>query len=305
MPGQIVSFDHMVTNTGETTDTIIITAEDLVGQPATISPTQTGPLGPGMSQPVSVSYTAPSSIQGGALYNLTVTARSDSDTDVTDTVLDTVTLAIAETTLQAAAGDQLVSLGWDEVAGASNYEIESSENGGPWTLLATGILPAADRFYHTTNISNGATYEYQLRINGPSGVIGYSNKAVSIPNVISPIERTTQNCTVVQPNVILPGTSTCADVLREVDGSRFVGSDAGLAILTQGAEIVIDYNDIERAGIIDGPGYDFAFFGRPVSAPENGAEVRFAEIQLSENGQDWASIPIVYNWDGANGGRRK
>lgn len=312
LPGELVNFKHIVTNTGDIPDIISISASDIEpGLPATISPSQTNLLGPSESQTITVSYMVPNTITNGARFDVTVSAQSNNDTNVTDAVLDTVTLLNTETVLNAAAGDSQVSLGWDTLSVADSYDIEFSVNGGLWTTLAN---ETTDRFYHNENVNNDLTYAYQLRINNDSGgIIGYSNIVTNItPSLIT---RITETCDIgtsfvtIGYNLEPTPNENCEFVLKDIDGSPNPVSDFGLIRVfpqspTAGSVIQIEYLNSINEGIIDGDSYDFVYYGGPVITSTSGVETKgiemyFVEIQLSEDGLDWTT---VFAWDGQDGG---
>ncbi len=94
LPGQVIQYSHLVTNTGDITETFSLDAVSGNGWAVTVSPPglQLNPL---QSQPVTVSLTIPAGIISGTVDVVTVTARSDTDSGVFDTATDTTTVGQA------------------------------------------------------------------------------------------------------------------------------------------------------------------------------------------------------------------
>ena len=300
-PGETVFYTHIVTNTGNNTDTI--TLSDTAGSPdflASITPGALVDVAPRTSKLITVAITAPSSLAGNLLDERTITAAS-SNAPVTDSVLDTTRLVDPSTILNAAAGDQLVSLGWPTSPTATSYEIEYSVAGGPWSTLV--IIPdgTVDRYYHT-GVTNGATYAYQLKVYNGTTVVVYSNIAVATPGGV---DRTVRNCASSTPALIQVVSGpfdplTCQTELDDIDGAAAdSGSNEGLVLVFPGGEITLDYGAGPRAGIIDGPGYDFTFYGLPVTNTLTGTVMFYTQIEVSIDGAGWTN---VFNWDGVIGG---
>ena len=78
LPGELVSYTHTVTNTGFTTDTIILDVRSSLGWQADVSPVSLF-LEPGETAPVTVTVLVPLFVDAGTVDLTIVTARSASD----------------------------------------------------------------------------------------------------------------------------------------------------------------------------------------------------------------------------------
>jgi hypothetical protein len=85
----------------------------------------------------------------------------------------------APTGLTAAAGDAQVTLSWNVTAGATSYKVKRSSNdGGPYTTIATGLTTAT---YTNTGLTNGTTCYYVVSAVNLYGESGNSTQAFAIP----------------------------------------------------------------------------------------------------------------------------
>lgn len=86
----------------------------------------------------------------------------------------------APTGLIANAGDTQVTLLWNASVGATSYEVfRSTSNGGPYSSIASGIVPLG---YVDTGRTNGVTYYYVVQAHNSGGNSGNSNQASATPN---------------------------------------------------------------------------------------------------------------------------
>ena len=291
LPGQQVIYTHVVSNTGNTTDTVTLTAPPILTTTTSlIAPNPLVNLAPGASRTVVLTLTTPASTNAGISFNTPVTANSN--LGASDSVVDTTILITSSIQLNAAAGDGLVSLGWQITSSSViSYELEYSVAGGPWNVLTT---TATTRAYHT-GIGNDLPYAYQVKAYDSVGLIGYSNVANAIPGVIT---TTTVNCTIPPTATISIGPpGDCVTVLTGIDAVNQL-QNTGLILVFPGSSVILDYGSETRAGIIDGPGFDLAYFAQPVDTVP-GVALAFADIALSPDGTNWTT---VFAWDGVAGG---
>ncbi|MEF2966994.1 glycoside hydrolase family 9 protein [Paenibacillus sp. M1] len=94
------------------------------------------------------------------------------------------TVPAAPKGLKAVAGDQEVSLSWNAVSGAADYEIQrSATNGGPYTSVGV----ATGTSYTDSGLTNGTTYYYvitarnQVGSSLPSGQVSATPRETPIP----------------------------------------------------------------------------------------------------------------------------
>lgn len=298
--GETVFYTHIVTNTGNNTDTINLSdSSSSAGFAASITPGTLVAVPPRTSKPINVAVTAPSALGGDVVDVRTITAASTNG-PANDSVVDTTTLVDPNMVLNAAAGDQLVSLGWLTNPSATSYEVEYSVNGGPWSPLATITPGTADRYYHS-GLANNATYTYQLKAFNGGVLIGYSNVATATPGGI---DRTIRNCASSTPILVQVVSdpfdpTTCQAALDDIDGATAAsGSNEGLVLVFPGGEVTLDYGTGPRAGIVDGPGYDFVYYALPVTNTITGTVMFYAQVEVSTDGSSWTT---VFNWDGIIG----
>jgi hypothetical protein len=305
LPGEQAVHTHVVTNTGNAVDTITITPSGTnPGFSAAISPNPLT-LGPFAGQTINVTISTPLT-SSSVLSDETLITASSGNGPVTDSVTDTTIIADPDITLNAAAGDQLVSLGWAQAAPPApsiSYELEYSIAGGPWGTLVPSLPSTDDRYYHT-GVINNTEYAYQLKVYNSGLLIGYSNVATATPGDIS-AHRTTLGCNTTTPiSVTVPTSSTtftipdCIAGLDDIDAVNPT-TDAGMVIIFADGEVTLNYGTAPIAGIIDGPDYDFAYYGLPVTTTITGTIMSYTLIDVSVDGTTWMT---VFSWDGIIGG---
>lgn len=85
----------------------------------------------------------------------------------------------APTNLAASAGNAQVALSWSASSGATSYTVKrSTVNGGPYTVLASGI---AGTGYNDGSVSNGTTYYYVVSASNAGGEGANSSQASATP----------------------------------------------------------------------------------------------------------------------------
>ena len=92
----------------------------------------------------------------------------------------------APANLTAIPGDAQVTLNWDAVIGATNYNVKRSTiAGGPYETIATTVTGTS---YVDTNVTNGTTYYYVVTAVNADGESANSNEASATPQA-APIEE--------------------------------------------------------------------------------------------------------------------
>ena len=83
--------------------------------------------------------------------------------------------------LAASYGNDLVSLGWGAVSGATSYNVYrgTSSGGESATPLAAGVTSAS---YADSAVTNGTTYYYEVAAVNANGTSGKSNEAAATPS---------------------------------------------------------------------------------------------------------------------------
>jgi subtilase family serine protease len=126
----------------------------------------------------------------------------------------------APTGLAASAGNARVSLSWNSSAGAVSYNVlRSTQNGGPYTSLASSVLMT----YTDTAVTNGTTYYYVVTAVNSAGPSGYSNQASAKPVLPPPGAPTGLKATAGNAQVALSwnavSTATSYNVLRSTSST--------------------------------------------------------------------------------------
>lgn len=87
--------------------------------------------------------------------------------------------------ISAIASDGSITLTWDDVLGATSYNIERSEQStGPWSTVSGDTQSP----YTDSPLSNGTTYYYRIRSQNPAGESDWSEHVSA-----TPVEDTGQN----------------------------------------------------------------------------------------------------------------
>jgi len=88
------------------------------------------------------------------------------------------------TSLVAAAGDDSVALAWQNVLGASSYNVLRGAASGSESLTPIGTVSSPT--FQDNGVSNGTTYYYEVTAVNPFGQSGVSNEAHATPQATAP-----------------------------------------------------------------------------------------------------------------------
>jgi uncharacterized membrane protein len=92
LPGRLVQYTHLLTNTGRFSETINLSAQSRLGWDTFVAPI-TIQLGPEQTVPVSVTIIVPAFASAGSIDETTVTARVARQPNVFDQVVNTTTVS--------------------------------------------------------------------------------------------------------------------------------------------------------------------------------------------------------------------
>ena len=152
-PGETVTYQHTVTNTGNVSDTYTLDAASELGWTGlSVEPGQVE-LEPDETHPVTVTFTVPASASAGLVEHTTVTATSQTDNGVSATLVDTTTvnlvgglIFVPDRAGNALPGDFVVYTHTLTNTGSAEDTfdlIESSSQGWPVELSASQVTLAA------------------------------------------------------------------------------------------------------------------------------------------------------------------
>jgi hypothetical protein len=152
-------------------------------------------------------------------------------------------------------------------------------------------------------VTNNVTYAYQLRALDAGGqTIGFSDVVSVTPGSVG---RFINTCSASPEYLITFGSAApfdpdqCRIRLEGVDATESPGTYEGSVLIkstiTQTGKITLVYTPGLRSGIIDGPGYDLAYYPKPSTSGSQGIDMPFSQIELSEDGSTWIT---VFSWDG-------
>ncbi|MGG1555017.1 hypothetical protein [Paenibacillus ferrarius] len=95
----------------------------------------------------------------------------------------TVNAPSSPTNLIATGMDKQVSLNWNNVSGASSYNIKRSlSSGGPYEIIASNVT---DTSYLDLNVINGTKYYYVVTANNSGGESANSNEVNATPKALT------------------------------------------------------------------------------------------------------------------------
>jgi len=162
-PGTVVTYTHILTNTGTTTDTFILGATSSESWPVELlggeypNGTDLLPLqlGEGLTGTIVVSLTVPADATGGTVDNTVVTATSQTNGSVRDTVTDTTTVSMRYVYLPLVARDYPPP--WQQASGIDGirvYNIAVCPSNSNLQYAGTG----SSGLYRSTN--EGETWEH-------------------------------------------------------------------------------------------------------------------------------------------------
>lgn len=106
------------------------------------------------------------------------------DEDGDSTVIVTVPLPVAPSSLVAMAGNTVVGLTWSAAGGADTYNVYRGTVSGTYTLIASGIIPT---LYNDTTVVNTTTYYYVVTGTSTTGEGPRSNEQSATPSAGAPV----------------------------------------------------------------------------------------------------------------------
>ncbi|MCI0577600.1 MAG: right-handed parallel beta-helix repeat-containing protein [Chloroflexi bacterium] len=96
LPGEVITYNHILTNTGDGPDTYTLTVTSAVppGWNITITPSNTGVVLPGATLPFTVAVEIPATAVSGTVHTAQITAISGANPVISDTLTDTTTVEV-------------------------------------------------------------------------------------------------------------------------------------------------------------------------------------------------------------------
>lgn len=174
-PGTLITYSHLLTNTGNITDTFTFTVAVPSGWTAPPPATLTG-VPPGANRTVIVNVTPPAIITAGSVGGVTVTARSSSAPNPTAAVIDTTTIAAVDgatltpsnQTTSGVAGNTIFFFPTLRNIGSTTIGFDLSLTTAGWTSIVTPTV--------TSVLLPGATLPLTISVQVPPGTpIGVDN----------------------------------------------------------------------------------------------------------------------------------
>jgi CSLREA domain-containing protein len=167
-PAAPITYQHVITNTGNVTDTFTFTAQVPAGWSAPAPATVTN-LAPGQSQAVVVTVTPPQIIAAGASATVVFTARSSVAPNPTDTASDTTTIAAVDgatltppdQTTSGSAGQVVFFYPTLQNTGSTAIAYDLSVTTAGWTSIVTPTTTAV--------LQPGATVAVTVSVQIPLG----------------------------------------------------------------------------------------------------------------------------------------
>ncbi|MEF3273830.1 MAG: right-handed parallel beta-helix repeat-containing protein [Chloroflexus sp.] len=196
-PGEVVTFTHTLTNTGNAPDTFDLTIQGLpAGWTATVSPTTTPALARSTSLTVTVQIVIPTGTLAGTTATVTVRAVSRGDPQVRAEVVDSVTInSIDGATLSAGI----------------------TRNGFPTTTVI---------FTHTLHNTGSSAIAYDLNASSADSTWPPPIVTPATSTVLSPGSSTVITVSVTVPPTATVGTSNSITVTARASGASAVLASA-------------------------------------------------------------------------------
>lgn len=168
LPGSTISYTHWLTNNGNYTDTVTLSAASqhawLAAVPEPIE------LGPGQGITLEVGLAVPTFVLSGTADTLVVTATSGLNPDVTDTAVDTTTVSLLRSVL----------LEPPRVGHADSSAVL------PVTLVYTHLLTNTTNYADTFSLSGASQLGWQVAVAPSSVALGMGGVAIVQVTVTAP-----------------------------------------------------------------------------------------------------------------------
>ncbi|MGQ5396006.1 discoidin domain-containing protein [Paenibacillus sp. M.A.Huq-84] len=137
----------------------------------------------------SASYTAPTNATGTKYYYVVVTNTNNgingTKTATTRSNVASVNVNVAAplapTNLTAATGDGQLTLQWNGVSKAVNYDIFEGAASGSYGSIPVATVTGLTYNFNVTGLTNGITYYFVIKARNAGGYSGYSNEVSATP----------------------------------------------------------------------------------------------------------------------------
>ncbi|MCR8630231.1 discoidin domain-containing protein [Paenibacillus radicis (ex Xue et al. 2023)] len=137
----------------------------------------------------SASYAAPTNAAGTKYYYVVVTntnngingAKTATTRSNVASVNVNVAAPLAPTNLTAAASDGQLTLQWNGVSKAVNYDIFEGTASGSYGSIPVATVTGLTYNFNVTGLTNGITYYFVIKARNAGGYSGYSNEVSATP----------------------------------------------------------------------------------------------------------------------------
>jgi CSLREA domain-containing protein len=179
LPGALVQYTHLVTNTGLFSDTFAISGLSPLGWEISAAPPSVR-LEPGATAPVTVTVLVPTSADAGIIHAAIITARSTSQPTIKDQATDTATVAqvagvsISPSRVTQTVGGELIR--FQHVVlntgnGADSFVISATQDLN-WTIT---VVPTS-----TLLLPRGVSFPVEVRIQVPEGTPAATTNRITV-----------------------------------------------------------------------------------------------------------------------------
>jgi hypothetical protein len=208
-PGQTITYQHTITNTGDTLEDFSLTAVSNQGWVVTVNPLNIR-LAINETAPVTVTLTVPITAPNGVTDITTVTAASDTDNTINDTATDTTTVIRSSGVLLEPDNTQTVNPLDVVVYTHTLTNLGSATD--TYTLAATGNWTTGLSSSPIT-LAGGASATIFVTVTVPPGASGLTDIAeiVATSNINSTATDSATNTTIVNGNPAQLGVAIAPD----------------------------------------------------------------------------------------------